>query len=401
MGTYRNQIINEEMNNQIKTLTDWTFRGVSTTDPLSETGPTIENYTDFKPGDYIVYNDVEYRYVRCEDGVNRWIKIDLTAPGDLTDMVYYVGQSTTDPESEIGPTVIGFTIFHKGAIVEYKGNEYIFNGQNWKMIIVRDQENETANSNKSQDADYLMGCDDCCGACPSENHKDWPVIEDMVTDDLFPEEASVKIGHNKWARESELKEIPRINESNKALVDKCLAEYKEKYPERCKDQTDYDILAHNDDIWDEWLLYDVLVANSLRNNDFVIANWPEDGFRRGNEEKEKIHDIVRQFDIIFDVTIGGHVCQPYIVFNICEKTTWLADQKTDDYAWQELDKINKKYNFDNWYPDGTKEYNAKEIELYNEGHIKFDIKKLNSEYLQCIRKVNHKERRKGVSHDIW
>jgi len=403
MCTYRNQMINEEMNNQIKTLNDWIFKGVSTTDPLSETGPTIENYTDFKPGDYIVYKDAEYRYVRCEDGVTRWIKIDLTAPGDLNDMIYYIGQSTTDPEKAAGPTVIGFTIFHKGAMVEYNGNEYIFDGENWKKIIieVEEPEVEITNSNKSQVVDSIMGCEDCCDSCPSERYEDWPIIEDMVTDDLFPEEASVKINHNKWCRESELKEIPRINESNKAIIDKCLAEYKEKHPERCKDKTDYDILAHNDDIWDEWLLYDMLVANSLRNNDFVIANWPEDGFRRGNEEKEKFHDIVRQFDVVFDVTLGGYICQPYVVFNICEKTTWLADQKTDDYACEELNKINKKYTSDNWYPEGTKEYNAKEIELYKEGHIKFDIKKLNPEYLQCIRKVTHKERRKGVSHDIW
>lgn len=402
MHTYKNQTIIEEMNNQLKILNDWTFKGVSTTDPLSETGPTIENYTDFKPGDYIVYKDAEYRYVLCEDGVTRWIKIDLNAPGDLNDMVYYVGQSTTDPESEVGPTVIGFTIFHEGALVEYKGNEYIFDGEDWKKIIVKDQEEvEITNSNKSQDIDSIMGYEDCCDICPSERYEGWPAIEDMITDDLFPEEASVKIRHNKWVRESELKEIPRVNESNKVLVDKCLAEYKEKYPERCKDQTDYDILAHNDDIWDKWLLYDMLVANSLRNNDFVIQNWPEDGFRRGNEEKEKFHDIVRQFDVVFDVTLGGYFCQPYVVFNVCEKTTWLAEQKNSDYASEELDKINKKYTSDNWYPTGTKEYSAKEIELFKEGHIKFDIRKLNPEYLQCIRKVTHKERRKGVSHDIW
>ena len=247
----------------------------------------------------------------------------------------------------------------------------------------------------------IMECKDCCDSCPNEKAENWPVIEDMITDDLFPKEATVKIRHNKWARESELKEIQLINESNKAIVDKCLAEYKEKYPEKCKDQTDYDILANNDDIWDEWILYDMLVANSLRNNDFVIANRPEEGFRRGNEEKEKFHDIVRQFDVVFDVTLGGHVCQPYIVFNVCEKITWLADQKTDDYAWKELDKINKKYKPKEWYPEGTKEYSAKEIELYKEGHIKFDIRKLNPEYLQCIRKVTHKERHKGVSYDIW
>lgn len=401
MNTDKNQTINEEMNNRVETLVDWTFKGVSTTDPLSESGPTVKNCTDFIAGDYIVYKDVEYHYVQCEDGVTRWIKIDLNTSGDLNDMVYHVGESTTNPESEIGATVNGITIFHQGAIVEYKGNEYIFDGENWKKIIVEDEENEIEVSNKSQDVGSIKCCEDCCDGCPSERCENWPVIEDMITDDLFPKEASVKIRHNKWARESELKEIPRINESNKELVDKCLAEYKEKYPERCKDQTDYDILAHNDDIWDEWLLYDVLVANSLRNNDFIIDNWPEDGFKRGNEEKEKFHDIVRQFDVIFDVTIGGYVCQPYIVFDVCEKTTWLADQKNDEYAWKELDKINKKYKSEEWYPDGTKEYNAKEIELYKEGHIKFDIRKLNSEYLQCIRKVTHKDRYKGVSHDIW
>ena len=274
--------------------------------------------------------------------------------------------------------------------------------KNRNMVVVENQENETLDSNKSQDVDHVMEYKDSCDSCPSERAENWPVIEDMITDDLFPKEASVKIRHNKWVRESELKEIPRINESNKAIVDKCLAEYKEKYPERCKNQTDYDILAHNDDIWDEWLLYDVLVANSLRNNDFIIDNWSEDGFKRGNEEKEKFHDIVRQFDVVFDVTIGGYVCQPYVVFNICEKTKWLADQKNDDYARQELFKIDQKYNnSNNWYPEGTKEYNAKEIELYKDGHIKFDIRKLNPEYLQYIRKVNHKEQRKGVSHNVW
>ena len=145
----------------------------------------------------------------------------------------------------------------------------------------------------------------------------------------------------------------------------------------------------------------MLVANSLRNNDFIIDNWPEDGFKRGSEEKEKFHDIVRQFDVVFDITIGGYVCQPYIVFNVCEKTKWLADQKNDDYACKELAKINKKYKSKEWYPEGTKEYNAKEIELYKEDHIKFNIRKLNSEYLQCIRKVTHKDGHKGVSHDIW
>ena len=165
MCTYRKQIINKEMNNQIETLNDWIFKGVSTTDPLSETGPTVENYTDFKPGDYIVYKDAEYRYIQCEDWVTKWIKIDLTAPGDLSDIVYYVGESTTDPESEIGATVNGFTIFHKGAIGKYEGNEYIFDGEYWKSIIDEDQENETLNSNKSQDADSIM-C--CCDSCPNE-----------------------------------------------------------------------------------------------------------------------------------------------------------------------------------------------------------------------------------------
>ena len=74
---------NQEINNQIKTLNDWIFRGVSTTDPLSETGPTIENYTDFKPGDYIIYNNTDYRYVHCEDGVTKWIKIDFNISTDM------------------------------------------------------------------------------------------------------------------------------------------------------------------------------------------------------------------------------------------------------------------------------------------------------------------------------
>lgn len=65
----------KERNNRIETLKDWIFKGVSTTDPLSETGPTIENYTDFKPGVYIIYNGVEYYYVLCGDGVTRWICI--------------------------------------------------------------------------------------------------------------------------------------------------------------------------------------------------------------------------------------------------------------------------------------------------------------------------------------
>ena len=97
----KNQTINEDMNNQVETLVDWTFKGVSTTDPLSESGPTVENCTDFRAGDYIVYKDVEYHYVQCEDGVTRWIKIDLNTPGDLNDMVYHVGESTTVLESEI------------------------------------------------------------------------------------------------------------------------------------------------------------------------------------------------------------------------------------------------------------------------------------------------------------
>ena len=60
MHTDRNQIINEDLNNQVETLVDWTFKGVSITDPLSELGPTVENCTDFRAGDYIVYKDVEF-----------------------------------------------------------------------------------------------------------------------------------------------------------------------------------------------------------------------------------------------------------------------------------------------------------------------------------------------------
>lgn len=318
----------------------------------------------------------------------------------LNDLVLK-GKSSTDLESKTEPITVVEEVVEPQEVVE-TSTESVLLEEDLKEEIVEDQENEAINLNKSQDIDFsIMGCEDSCDGCPNERDENWLAIEDMITDDLFPEEASIKIRHNKWVRESELKEIPYINESNKSIVDKCLGEYKEKYPERCKDQTDYDILTHNDDIWDEWLLYDVLVTNSLRNNDFIIANWPEDGFKRGNKENEKFHDIVRQFDVVFDVTLGGHVCQPYIVFNVCEKTKWLAEQKNSDYASEELAKINKKYKSDNWYPDGTKEYRAKEIELYKEGHIKFDIRKLNPEYLQCIRKVTHKERRKDVSHDIW
>ena len=35
--------INEDMNNQVETLVDWTFKGVSTTVPLNESGLTVEN----------------------------------------------------------------------------------------------------------------------------------------------------------------------------------------------------------------------------------------------------------------------------------------------------------------------------------------------------------------------
>lgn len=101
MYTDKIQTINKDMNNPVETLVDWTFKGVSTIDPLSESGPTVENCTDFRAGDYILYKDVEYRYVQCEDGVIRWIKIDLNTPEDLNDMVYHVGESTTVLESEI------------------------------------------------------------------------------------------------------------------------------------------------------------------------------------------------------------------------------------------------------------------------------------------------------------
>lgn len=49
----------------------------------------------------------------------------------IENVMDFVGVSTTDPNSEDGPTVEGVTEFHKGDVVAYDGSEFVFDGTVW------------------------------------------------------------------------------------------------------------------------------------------------------------------------------------------------------------------------------------------------------------------------------
>ena len=51
---------------------------------------------------------------------------------DLQGAMVYVGDSTTDPVGESGPTVEGVEEFKKGDIVSFGNKEYLFNGTAWR-----------------------------------------------------------------------------------------------------------------------------------------------------------------------------------------------------------------------------------------------------------------------------
>jgi len=241
----------------------------------------------------------------------------------------------------------------------------------------------------------------CCGCLD-----DIPDVYDYLTDEMFPTEATEKDRYNKYVRRTPWSEIESYNKSNKKIVDDYIKYFREKFPEKAKDKTDIEILAENDDIWEKGL-YDDILLNSLKNGDYVLDTYSDDGYVKGGLKGKNRHDVLANFDVVIDCTLVGYVCRPYIVFGISKQHSWMAEAVDDDYTREELRKISDLSGPKNdedlhwWRTEGVYKYHEREIELYKEGHVHFKIKDLGTEYRQYIRKVDHKAEKHKVTHDIW
>lgn len=276
--------------------------------------------------------------------------------------------------------------------------------------LLKEEENELFGPTLEEyDSEDMCNCVsiECCnesGPCQAKN--DIPDVYDYLTADMFPAEATEKDKYNKYVRKTPWMEIESYNESNKKIVDEYIKYFRENFPEKTKDKSDINILAENDDIWEHGL-YDDILLNSLKNGDYVLDTCSNDGYKKGNLNGKNRHDVLANFDVVIDCTLAGYVCRPYIVFGISKQHSWMANAVDDDYTKEELRKISDLGGPKNdeelhwWRTEGVYKYYEREIELYKEGHVHFEIKDLGTEYRQYIRKVDHKAEKHKVTHDIW
>ena len=280
------------------------------------------------------------------------------------------------------------------------------------------EDKDTSFDSITEECDFENSCDsedlcDCGGTfercddtAPCCNDEQIPDVYDYLTDGMFPAEATEKDKYNKYVRRTPWTEIESYNKSNKKIVDDYIRYFRENFPDRAKNKTDIEILSENDDIWEKGL-YDNILLNSLKNGDYVLDTYSDDGYVKGGLKGKDRHDVLANFDVVIDCTLVGYVCRPYIVFGISKQHSWMANTVDDDYAREELKKISDLSGQKNdedlhwWRTEGVYKYNEREIELYKEGHIHFEIKDIGTEYRQYIRKVDHKVEKHKVTHDIW
>lgn len=246
----------------------------------------------------------------------------------------------------------------------------------------------------------------CMESGPCQAGDDIPDVYDCLTDDMFPAEATEKDKYNKYVRRTPWTEIESYNKNNKKVVDHYIKYFRENFPEKAEGKSDIDILAENDDIWEKGL-YDDILLTSLKNGDYVLDTYSDDCYVKGGLKGKDRHDVLANFDVVIDCTLVGYVCRPYIVFGISKQHSWMAHAVDDDYTREELKKISDLSGPKNdeelhwWRTEGVYKYHEREIELYKEGHVHFEIQDLGTEYRQYIRKVDHKAEKHKVTHDIW
>ena len=299
----------------------------------------------------------------------------------------------------------------KNYVEEENENEYapVSNGDACSVSELSDCKVYSNNSSEDELNDTcdcggtFERCDDTAPCCDDEQIPD---VYDYLTDDMFPEEATEKDKYNKYVRKTPWTEIESYNKSNKKIVDEYIKYFRENFPDRAKGKTDIEILSENDDIWEKGL-YDNILLNSLKNGDYVLDTYSDDGYVKGGLKGKDRHDVLANFDVVIDCTLVGYVCRPYIVFGISKQHSWMANTVDDDYTREELKKISDLSGPKNdedlhwWRTEGVYKYREREIELYKEGHIRFEIKDIGTEYRQYIRKVDHKAEKHKVTRDIW
>ena len=308
----------------------------------------------------------------------------------------------------------------KNYVEEENDNEYVpvSNGEACSASELSDCKVYSTNSseddlNDTCAEDELNDTCDCGGTfercndtVPCYDDEQIPDVYDYLTDDMFPAEATEKDKYNKYVRKTPWTEIESYNKSNKKIVDEYIKYFRENFPDRAKGKTDIEILSENDDIWEKGL-YDNILLNSLKNGDYVLDTYSDDGYVKGGLKGKDRHDVLANFDVVIDCTLVGYVCRPYIVFGISKQHSWMANTVDDDYTREELKKISDLSGPKNdedlhwWRTEGVYKYREREIELYKEGHIRFEIKDIGTEYRQYIRKVDHKVEKHKVTHDIW
>ncbi|WQJ53706.1 MAG: hypothetical protein [Wendovervirus sonii] len=261
---------------------------------------------------------------------------------------------------------------------------------------------EAYNSNNQEQCEDSSNSTCCMQEEPCDDTCCMTKLDDLEMDefyympeDLWSEDATVirKECCYLWYRTSEWKRVEAVNESNFNVIKECVDFYKEKYPEISDPLSD-------DTFW-HMCVGDDIISNALKNRDYIY----ELDYANGNDFKKDL----KQFDVVFQETLGGFVCHPYVVYDIEYQNAYEAKIEYDDYANEELNCICGKYSkgkIENWRFGGFDEYRKRRAELIKEGHATYTVKPGGTSYRMNVRWVDRSnkvaEQPYGeLKKDIW
>jgi len=217
-----------------------------------------------------------------------------------------------------------------------------------------------------------------------------------MPEELWPEDATVvrREPCYLWYRHSEWKPTKAVNESNKELLDRCIEHYKKKHPE-------IDDPKKVDDFWIN-CVDDCIVGNAVANRDYV--------FDGDNVGYAQFGQLLKQYDVVIQETIGGRICKPFLVYDIEYRYAYKASYKMDDYATEQLKDLkerlknaqeveqnakrtNSVYSKDDRdeYHKAFRAYEDKHLELIKQGHAIYKVESDGIEYRMNMRWVEHKD----------
>ena len=247
--------------------------------------------------------------------------------------------------------------------------------------------------------DMGRGITNSCGemhSCDCTRDSNLKELVDYIPEDLFPEEAVVKDRYNKYLRHTEWEYIENVNERRKKIADEYLEFFRK---EHLNDNRSNEDILFDDEIWIEYGLYDSLLYDALEHGDYILDNC-----KKGDVtfERKDLLKYMQQWDVIIDCTIVGRVCHPYVVFGIQRQRNFAAKDIYDDYASDEMHKL-QKWRQTIHDRDTSSDYRNMEIKLFKEGHIHFELQEYPVEYRHVIRWVDHKDNniKTKVHKNIW